>query len=464
MSSCVAAACFSLALLSGFAEEGQRQWSRTFGSGDYEAGSSVQQTLDSGYIVAGYKGDSTGEMEVYLVKTRPEGRLQWSETFGGSGFEVGFSVSNTSDGGYIVAGCTASFGAGHYDVYLIKTTCNGSEEWGKTFGGRNEERGHFVHQTRDGGYVVAGFTESFGAGGEDAYLVKTDASGSELWAKTFGGVADERAYCVRETSHGNYIIAASTESFGAGSYDAYLIKTNADGDEEWSETFGGSQDDKASSVQETKDGGYISAGWTESFGAGSADVYLIKCDANGQEEWSITFGGSDRDRGYSCQQAEDGGYIVGGYTSSFGTGYNDLYLIKTDAEGNEEWTRTFGGDRSDTGISVQQASDGGYILVGRTLSFGAGSSDVYLVKTDAQGNAPLPNPVISSISSQESAVEITLRHISGEGYQLQSCDDLVGGDWVSQGDPVPGTGDLVSLFDLSAVTVRRRFYRVLCLP
>ena len=202
--------------------------------------------------------------------------------------------------------------------------------------------------------------------------------------KTYGGTSDDYGYSVEQTADGGYIIAGQTTSFGAGNSDVYLIKTDASGNTTWTKTFGGAYSDVARSVQPTADGGYIIAGYTESFGAGSYDVYLIKTDTT----WTKTFGGTSHDYGYSVEPTADGGYIIAGSTRSFGAGIDDVYLIKTDAIGNATWTITFGGTDFDYGQSVRQTSDGGYIIAGYTSSFGAGFYDVYLIKTDANGNAP----------------------------------------------------------------------------
>jgi len=206
--------------------------------------------------------------------------ISFAKTFGGSDYDRVYSVQQTSDGGYIVAGYTRSFGAGGYDVFLLKTDASGNLRWAKTFGGSDWEGASSVQQTSDGGYIVAGYTYSFGAGG-DAFLLKTDASGNLQWAKTFGGSDYEFAFSVQQTSDGGYIVAGGTYSFGAGSYDVFLLKTDASGNLQWAKTFGEGSGDVAFSVQQTSDGGYIVAGWTWSFGAGYEDVFLLKTDANG---------------------------------------------------------------------------------------------------------------------------------------------------------------------------------------
>jgi hypothetical protein len=181
-------------------------------------------------------------------------------------------------------------------------------------------------------------------------------------------------------------LAGLTASFGAGSADIFLIKTYANGNIIWAKTYGGTNSDEAYSVHQTSDGGYIVAGATYSFGAGNYDIFLMKTDANGNVIWAKTYGGTSTDYAYSVQQTSDGGYIVAGYTASFGAGSGDIFLIKTDANGNVQWAKTYGGIGWDLAYSVQQTSDGGYIVAGLTISFGAGNYDIFLIKTDANGN------------------------------------------------------------------------------
>jgi len=370
-------------------------WQKTYGGSNNDEAYSIQQVSDGGYIVAGETYSfGAGGSDAYVLKLDASGNVTWQKTFGGSGKDYAYSIQQVSDGGYIVAGTTASSGAGYDDAYVLKLDASGNVIWTKTFGGSDYDRASSIQQVSDGGYIVAGETYSFGAGCRDIYVLKLDATGNVIWQKTFGGSYDDLAFSIQQVSDGGYIVAGETYSFGAGSWDAYVLKLDASGNVTWTKTFGGSSSDSVYSIQQVSDGGYIIAGITESSGAGSYDVYVLKLDASGNATWTKTFGGSANDYARSIQQVPDGGYIVAGETYSFGAGSYDVYVLKLDASGNATWTKTFGGSYDDLAYSIQQVSDGGYIVAGWTNSFGAGSGDSYILKLDADGNTG-PYPTIS---------------------------------------------------------------------
>ncbi len=358
-------------------------WQKTFiGSGNGSV-SSVRQTNDGGYIIAGSTNSSA-----WLIKIDSTGNKLWDKTIGGSKDDEAYSVQQTNDGGYITAGCTYSwsnsYGVGTFEhAWLIKTDASGDMIWDKTLGGSGLDKAYSVQQTNDGGYITVGITFPDKGGFDDVWLVKTDASGDMIWDKTFGGPGYDEAESVQQTNDGGYIIAGQIDYFEGG--DAWLIKTDASGNELWNKTFDELGIDEARSVQQTNDGGYVIAGYTSSSGAGKTDAWLIKTDASGNKLWDKTFGGSGIDQAYSVQQTSDGGYIIAGLTGSYGAGKTDAWLIKTDASGNKLWDKTFGGSGIDQAYSVQQTSDGGYIIAGSTQSSGADVLDAWLIKTDANG-------------------------------------------------------------------------------
>jgi hypothetical protein len=362
---------------------------KAIGGPENDWGSSLIQTSDGGYTITGFTFSfGAGEADVYVVKLDAHGNLQWTKTIGGPDIDVGASLIQTSDGGYAIAGSTESFGAGSGDVYVVKLDANGNLQWTKTIGGKNADGGNSLIQTSDGGYAIAGFTQSFGAGEKDVYVVKLDAHGNLQWTKTIGGKNADGGNSLIQTSDGGYAITGSTRSFGAGEADVYVVKLDANGNLQWTKTIGGPASEAGFSLIQTSDGGYAIAGKTESFGAGETDVYVVKLDANGNLQWTKTIGGKSDDWGSSLIQSSDGGYAIAGDTKSFGAGKWDVYLVKLNANGNLQWAKTTGTKNEYfSKSSLIQTSDGGYAITGLTESFGAGNYDVYVVKLEKNGNA-----------------------------------------------------------------------------
>ena len=256
--------------------------------------------------------------------------------------------------------------------------------WTRTFGGDSADYCQSVHQTGDGGFIAGGYTKSFGAGNYDFCLVKTDAEGNEEWSRTIGGSSLDWCFDLQITTDGGYILVGQTHSYGAGESDVYLVKTDSLGNEEWFRTYGDRRQDWGRGVQQTSDGGFIITGHTSSFGTADQSVYLVKTDSLGNEIWYRTFGQGNMgvNAGYCVQQTSDGGYILTGNTSPTVGGY-DVLLLKTDSLGNEEWRRTFGGGYNDFGYDLKITADRGYIIAGsgRPLD----DSEVYLIKTNSFG-------------------------------------------------------------------------------
>jgi len=394
-------------------------FSETYGGADYENAESVQQTNDGGYVIAG-AGQSygAGYWDAWIVKTDAYGTMEWHNSFGGPYSDGGKSVQQTTDGGYIFAGSTTSFGAGSHDIRLIKTDAFGDSIWTKTFGGPQYDIVSTVQQTTDGGYILSGQTLSFGAGSYDVWLIKTDENGIVEWDETYGGVEADKAYSVQQTADDGYIITGLTESYSAGDRDVWLIKTDVNGTVEWDNTYGGTESDIAFSVRQTTDGGYIIAGETQSYSLGEYDVWLIKTDANGTHEWDNTFGGTSEDKAFDVKQTTDGGYVMAAWTWSFGAGIGDAWLIKTDASGTQEWEQLFGGYDNDSAKSVQQTSDGGYVLGGTTVSYGAGEGDFWLIKTDENGSIN-PEPEIE-IDPDEFVLEMMSDEIFNDEFTISN--------------------------------------------
>jgi hypothetical protein len=358
------------------------QWNKTYGGTDGEGASSLVQTDDGGFAIAGAtESYGAGDYDFWLVKTGANGTTQWQQTYGGIGTDRASSIIQTTDGGFAITGYTYSYGAGVDDFWLVKTSADGTMQWQQTYGGTGTERAFSLIQTIDGGFVLVGFTSSYGVGDWDFWLVKTNVDGNMLWHQTYGGTSGEGAFSLIQTADSGFAIAGATISYGVGDYDFWLVKTTADGTSQWNKTYGGTGNDQASSLVQTDDGGFALAGTTSSYGAGSGDFWLVKTTADGTSQWNKTYGGISSDQASSLVQTDDGGFAIAGYTYSYGAGVDDFWFVKTVENGTAQWNKTYGGTSTDWASSLIQTTDGGYALAGRTASFGAGADDFWLVKT-----------------------------------------------------------------------------------
>lgn len=309
----------------------------------------------------------------------------FEQTCGGPETDRGVFVNPTRDGGYIVVGVTESFGAGKEDVYLVRTDAAGEVLWSRTFGGPDDDFGWSVVEVADG-FVLAGSTSSFGNGSFDFYLVKTDRGGEAEWSRTFGGEGSDRCWALARTTRGGFVLAGETTSSGEGEQDCYLVETDSLGTMLWSRSYGGAKSDRCFAVAPAADGGYMLAGQTYSEGAGDRDAYVLKTAADGELEWSRTFGGEASDVGHSITRTRDGDFVVTGYTTSFATGGDDPYLIRIDAHGETRWTRVLPLEGVAHTLTGDEAADGGFYLVGLFENPFAGVTAALLVRTDDEGH------------------------------------------------------------------------------
>lgn len=254
-------------------------------------------------------------------------------------------------------------------IILGSSVCFAQPGFEKVYGANGYDYGYSVQQTFDRGYIVAGATTSFGNGNTDAYLLKVDSLGVGKWHKTFGDINIDQAYCVRETADSGLVIAGYTNSYGNGGYDMYLIRTDSNGILLWSKTYGGSNWDFAYSVQPTSDGGFIIAGGTFSYGYGNEDFYVVKTDSNGDTLWTKTYGGTLDEEAKSIIQTPDGGYLLTGYSKSFGDLNGDIFTVKTDSNGDTLWTHLYAGHMEDCGNEVVNKPSGDYMLAGKSRDF-----------------------------------------------------------------------------------------------
>jgi len=318
------------------------------------------------------------------------------KTIGGTKNETGRSIIQTTDGGYIVTSETNSWSAGgYYDVLLLKLDSTGNLSWIKSIGGTGSEFGWSIIQTTDGGYIVTGETDSWGVDGHDVLLLKLDSAGNLSWAKAIGEKKDERGRSIIQTTDGGYIVTGSTDSWGAANANILFLKFDLNNNLQWTRVIGKGGVELGYSIIQTTDGGYIVTGSTDSWGAGGYDFLLLKLDSTGNLSWIKAIGGTGNDFGYSIIQTTDGGYIVTGETYSWGAGSRDVLLLKLDSAGNLSWAKAIGGNSFDFGNSVIQTAGGGYIVTGSTYSWGLGLGDILLLKTDNNGNISACSPITS---------------------------------------------------------------------
>ena len=358
-------------------------WNVTWGGSGIEGSFGVAVASDGIYVAGVTTSYGAAGSDALLLKYDSEGHQLWNTTWGGADFELGYGVVATVDGIY-VAGTTDSFGAGGADAFLVKYDSDGHQLWNTTWGGVDIEYGNGVAVASDGIYVT-GFTYSYGAGGADAFLVKYDSNGHQLWNTTWGGPSYEYSGGVAIASDGIYV-AGHTQSYGAGSADAFLVKYNSSGHQLWNTTWGGPSYESGLGVAVASDGIYV-AGDTDSFGAGDSDALLIKYDSSGNQLWNTTWGETGYERGFGLAVAGDGIYITGG-TDSYGAGDFDALLLKYDSDGNQLWNTTWGGTGDESGFGLAVAGDGVYVT-GHTQTYEVGASNPFLVKYYSEPTAEI---------------------------------------------------------------------------
>lgn len=386
----------------------QNLWAKTYGGTEDDRAHTVIQTSDGGFAVAGFTESFGINSEFLMLKLDNAGNPEWAKTYGGACGEYVHSIVQTSDGGYIAAAYTSSFGAGYADFLVLKLNISGNLEWARTYGGPDYDSAYCIIQSSDGGYVVVGNTRSFGAGNWDILVIKLASNGAVTWARTFGGTGWDKAYSVTQTTDGGYAIAGWTLSYGAGSYDILVIKLDGNGALSWAKTLGGTSGDRAYCITRTSDGGVGVVGETSSFG-GSWDFLAFKLGSTGDVSWARIFTGTKQEYG-SITQTSDNGFAAAGWTASFGEGAKDFFFLRLDPTGDLAWARTFGGESDDVAYSLIQTSDGGYAVAGYTNSFGAGYADFLVMRLVPDGNYPdcveecLPPIVIPSLTVSSAVV------------------------------------------------------------
>ena len=380
----------ALILLFSLNAQAQNTFQKTFGGTQSETGTCIQHTLDGNYIISGYTNSFTAPFrDAYLLKTDTAGNLLWSNTYGGSNDEVCYYVTLVNTGGYVLTGGTNSFGAGENDLYIIRTDAAGNLLWSTIAGGAYDDYGWSAVQTIDHGFLISGFSETCLGGCYQGVLVKTDSVGAILWTKILGGSGEETLNGMDQTSDGGYIVTGQTSTNSFGSSDTWLIKLNAAGDTLWTKFYGSPNEESGAVVRQTADGGYVITGDIHNaFNVHHAS--LLKTDSLGNLQWAKTFGSPDTsgggEFGWDVHQLYDHGYILVGSTPNFNNSMQ-VFVVRTDSAGNMLWSKTYGGSQPDDPWYSIPAADGGLAILGATQSFGSGQWDVYLLKIDSLGSA-----------------------------------------------------------------------------
>jgi len=307
----------------------------------------------------------------------------FEKTYGGIQDDLANSLLIKNNELYIF-GTTKSFGDINGDHYLVKSDLNGNTISEHTFGGPMTEEGIDLIETNDGNFIILGSTTSSGAGQKDIHAIKIDVNGNIIWEKTYGGILDDTPQKIIELSNSEFCIAATTESFGAGSRDIYMLWIDQNGNLLRDKTHGGIDVDGSAELLEIDHQEIMLYGYTYNYGAGDRDLYLLKTNFNGDSLWSKTYGGSGYEESQAFSRLTDGGYLLCGHSSSTDPVHN-MYGVKTTIDGSQTWDANFGGANHDGGQALLVNTEGNYVFIGRTMSFGAGMRDALMVITDPNG-------------------------------------------------------------------------------
>ena len=352
-------------------------WAKSYGGTGQDSASSIQQTSDGGFIVAGQSSSfSGGSNDFWVLKLKGDGTVQWQKTYSDTYTDILESIQQTSDGGYIVAGYVDTCGEWCFAFWILKLDSDGTIQWQREYDNAPTyaDSARSIRQASDGGYIVAGET------GSDVWVIKLDNIGSVQWEKIYSVYDVSGANSVRQTSDGGYIVAGYAES-SADSY-FWVLKLGSNGAVQWQKTYSNAAADIARSIRQTSDGGYIVAGMA---GTSSTSAWVLKLDADGSIQWEKLYSGSVLNAPVSVQQTSDSGYVIAGQTNLLSESGNDFWILRLNSSGDVQWQKAFGGTGSDIAYAVQQTSDGNFIVAGATASFGAGSTDFWILNMLSNG-------------------------------------------------------------------------------
>ncbi len=365
------------------------KWAKRIGGFGTDGFRAVIETTDDGFLMTGYTfSHGSGNSDVLVVKTNGVGDMEWYKTYGGNGTEYGYGCVEVTDG-YLITGYTTSYGAGSKDVYVIKIDFKGNEIWSGTYGGKSWDVGLSSCESDDG-YIICGFTHSYGRGEEDIFLVSTDRHGNQLWSKTYGGERFEAGSSIYRLDDGNFIIGGTTGTFGGGNSDMYLVKVDEKGNELWTKSIGGEMNsilpeasptptDWCYQLKPSSGQGFIMVGYSNA--RDIMNALVVKTDGDGNLIWGQNLGnGKFYDYGWSVAESPNEEFIICGASKSVKQN-NDIFLVKIGKKGDVIWQKTIGTEYgSDWGSAVCITKDGRIIVAGHTNSFGSGTYDAFLME------------------------------------------------------------------------------------
>ncbi|MDB5273067.1 MAG: lipoprotein [Chitinophagaceae bacterium] len=383
-----------------WAQTASKHFQYTFGGGKKDLLYSTIETEDKGFLSIGYtESFGAGNFDMYVVKNNSEGKLEWTKTYGGTKEDYGRSVVKSQDGqGYLLLGYSNSYSENSYfDIYLIKINLQGDTLWSKYYGLDRSEYGYSVIATKDGGYMILGevINNINGEKNADVMLIKINGSGDFEWSKIYGGNLTDYLYTIEQLADGSYLMGGETNSFGSGEWDFLAVKIDATGKLLLAKTFGALLTDYGRFATSTPDGGFLVGGNSYNFGVGDMDFVLVKTDKDGKIEWSQSYGEEGAEYMLDIKKIpNDGGYVISGYTNSFGSRVEDVFLINLRNDGKIAWSKTIGGEFGDYGVSVLPTSDNGIVVTGNTKSFDVKSDDCFIFKVEGRLSRNLCNSMI----------------------------------------------------------------------
>jgi uncharacterized delta-60 repeat protein len=378
------------------------RWARTYGGNNTDLLYSIDKTSDGGFVVAGLtRSNSAGLNDIEITKIDGRGIVQWHRLLGGSADDEAVGIRQMPDGGYIVLGEAGTGSPGFAELYLCKLSSTGAMIWQKTYGGASTDRGYSLELTPDGGFVVAGGGGSFPRL-DDYWVIKFNADGDSQWQKIYGGSSADRAFQIKRTSDGGYIVVGYSYSYGGGIDGAlWIVKLGINGDIQWQKSYVIGRFFPRG-IAQTPDGGYAVLVYADDLGAGTTDVLILKLSADGTVAWARTYGGTKPDIPCSIAVTSDGSILFSGMTQSFGHGDYDLWLVKLNSSGGIIWERTYGGtelDGSGTGDALLEAPGNSLLVGGYTYGWSAGGTDLWILRLFSDGTLDEGNPLVGTSSA-----------------------------------------------------------------